>query len=80
MSEKNNIDGRKKALLEIIENCMRELEYDYFYSVTELTIERNQTIETLRSLCEKHGDQDWECNTHIKDIIEKHLINHLINK
>ena len=42
----------KKALLEIIENCMRELEYDYFYSVTELTIERNQTIETLRSLCE----------------------------
>lgn len=35
--------------------------------------EREDVIKPLRDLCERHGDNDWPEELHLRDIIEKHL-------
>lgn len=32
---------------------------------------------SLRSVCEDHGDNDWESDLHLADVVEKHLARHL---
>jgi predicted secreted protein len=46
----------------------------------KLESERIQTISLLRSLCMEYGDNDWDESLHLVDIIEKHLINYIINE
>lgn len=42
-----------------------------------LILERTEAIAALRIVCGDHGDNDWEDNLHLSDIIEKHLGRHL---
>lgn len=39
--------------------------------------EREAAIQSLRSLCREYGDNEWEENLHLQDILEKHLGDHL---
>lgn len=41
-------------------------------------IEREQAIQSLRSLCATQGDNDWPDDLSLQDIIEKHLADHLL--
>lgn len=40
-------------------------------------VERTATIAALRSICERHGDNDWPDDLHLADVIEKHLARYL---
>ncbi len=39
--------------------------------------ERASTIQLLRGACRQFGDNDWDDDLHLVDIIEKHLLKHL---
>lgn len=40
-------------------------------------VEREQAIGQLRALCKEFGDNDWDEQLHLADVIEKHLGKHL---
>ena len=46
-------------------------------SLANMIAERQQAIAGLRELCEDFGDNEWEDNLHLADIIEKHLASYL---
>lgn len=39
--------------------------------------ERAEVVDILRELCKDYGDNDWEDNLNLRDVIEKHLAKHL---
>lgn len=39
----------------------------------ELLIEMEDARAALRTLCEEHGDNDWDETLHLADVIDKHL-------
>lgn len=48
--------------------------------ISQLTSERLGAIQALRKTCEYFGDNDWEPDLHLADIIEKHLCRYLEEK
>ena len=38
-----------------------------------LILERRDTVKMLRNICESYGDNEWEDNLHLADVLEKHL-------
>lgn len=40
-------------------------------------VEREQIIQLLRSACSDFGDNQWDSNDSLVDVIEKHLLQHL---
>lgn len=40
-------------------------------------LERNAAVAILREVCEAHGDNDWPDDLHLRDVIDKHLWQHL---
>lgn len=46
-------------------------------SLRAMRNERANTIASLRDLCERFGDNEWEDDLNMSDIIEKHLARHL---
>src|ERR1700741_1455471 len=56
------------------------IKYSEERTVENYEYEREWTIKTLRTICERHGDIDWNDNLHIGDILNKHLINHVEQK
>lgn len=41
-------------------------------------LEREEAIAALRRVCGEVGDNDWDQDLHLADIIEKHLGKHVI--
>ena len=41
------------------------------------TIERLDTLQILRQMCARYGDNDWDDTLHLGDVLEKHLWKHL---
>lgn len=62
------------AFREVMRECIRELGLSPY---SDFSLERSETISCLRHLCAKYGDNDWDDDLHLVDIIEKHLIKHL---
>lgn len=82
MDKKSYTQGSRIAWWAMLGTCLRELGYDETkedpkYKVAMLTNERERSISVLRSLCEDFGDNDWDENLNMADIINKHLGNHL---
>jgi hypothetical protein len=73
--------GQRAAATSIISHCLGELGYRYsqgeFISLASAVVEREAVLATLREVCEKHGDNDWDEPLHLSDIIDKHLRSHL---
>lgn len=70
--------GQRQAWLFILQLCLQHLEQDDWSQIAPANWiqEREVTIQTLRHLCAKHGDNDWPSKLHLSDIIEKHLVNY----
>ena len=69
--------GWQGGVRRILAACLRELssggDHDALRTVGHLTLERSDTIETLRQVCAEYGDNNWADDLHLGDIIEKHL-------
>lgn len=39
--------------------------------------ERESVIRLLREACEEYGDNDWPDTLHLRDVLEKHLLDYL---
>lgn len=81
MSERDYINGNRMAWRVMLGECIRALlvngdrdaELDAARAVAELEDAR----AALRRVCEDHGDNDWDDDLHLADVIEKHLARHL---
>ena len=77
MSEEDYIRGSKTAYRNMMIACMKELSDDENINEARLLAERDEAISRLREVCAKHGDNEWDDNLHLADIIEKHLWRYL---
>lgn len=70
--------GSRKAWLSILENCLRHLGYDDPETQkVSWILEREEILSQLRKVCDDFGDNDWPEDSHLGDVIEKHLARHL---
>jgi hypothetical protein len=79
MTEKEEaayIAGGNAAWAFILSEAMRNLG-GADLTAAHLISERHDVVVALRSICEDYGDNDWEDNLHLADVIEKHLRPHL---
>lgn len=73
--------GHKMAWRMMLQQCCKALGYDEDREAKHAAwiLEREDAILSLRSLCEQFGDNDWHQNLHLSDIIDKHLLNYLLD-
>ena len=74
--EKLYIQGETEALKKMITHCQTKLQaFGVELSSDEkFSHERIEAIGLLRMLCDEMGDNDWEDDLHLSDIIQKHLV------
>jgi len=78
IDENSYNQGSRMAWRSMLQQCCRELGYDDVEAdKARWILEREEAISALRGVCSGHGDNDWEDNLHLGDIIEKHLHNNL---
>lgn len=71
--------GRKRAYLSLLGESLRALGVDNPEAKQAAWVsERQEAIITLRSLCLDFGDNDWPDSLHLSDIIERHLMRHIV--
>lgn len=76
--EKIYCEGSRAAYLTMLQICLNELGYNSPEANSKRWIlEREATINKLRILCRDHGDNDWDDNLFLPDIIDKHLESYL---
>jgi hypothetical protein len=69
-------EGFQAAMRRVLALAMTELPR-HDMEKAHLLKERSETVSKLRELCELHGDNDWQDNLYLPDVIEKHLGRHL---
>ena len=70
--------GKRQAVIHILVECTKILGYNRKDDYAAFLKECEETIQQLRNLCVSLGDDlDWDNNTYIPDIIEKHVIPHV---
>ena len=83
MDEVSYIQGSRVAWSRMLGVCMGELGYKIEEDDPEVSkkvrwaMEREAAIAELRDVCGDYGDNDWDEELHLADIIEKHLGRHL---
>lgn len=81
MSERDFIEGERRALLGILAHVTSRLQSlggsTVLCNTAAHVAERQEAIAKLREVCAEHGDNDWPDDLHLADIIEKHLFRHL---
>ena len=81
MDEKEELaykQGSRTTWSQILQECLMQLGYDdQVVQRANYITEREGAITQLRELCRYFGDNDWDENLHLADIIEKHLARHL---
>lgn len=76
--EASYLRGSKAAWRQMLARCLQALEIDdSVASKARWLLEREEVIVKLRSLCEDFGDNDWDDQENLADVIEKHLARHL---
>ena len=71
-------EGRRSALRGMLRQVLGDLGYDDSDAKRAAwIIEREETVSTLRTVCEEFGDNDWSNDLHLGDVIDKHLVRHL---
>lgn len=68
--------GRASAFRSLLGGCIRELGQEE-RDVHGWRLERADTVAALRELCRDYGDNDWQDNLHLGDVINKHLVPYL---
>lgn len=72
--------GMNAAYRGMLGACLRGLSYDEMPEAVQLITERADAIAQLRTACEHFGDNDWDDRLHLADVIEKHLLAHLMSQ
>ena len=69
------IQGEIYAYQNIIRKCQSELRGcgAEMRTKDEFAEERIEVTQVLRRLCDEFGDNDWDDNLHLADVIDKHL-------
>lgn len=70
-------NGSRMAWLSMFRECLRHLQGEPEARAMMWVSERTEAIAALRRVCGEYGDNDWDENLHLADIIEKHLGKHL---
>lgn len=71
-------DGKRQVLIGMALHFLRELDEQSTVVVKLRWIaERLEVVTALRRICERYGDNEWDENLHLVDVVEKHLENHL---
>lgn len=71
-------DGSRMAWLTMLRVCIRQLGVtDIESAKTVWLLEREEALRTLRSVCDRFGDNDWTETNNLSDIIERHLWDYL---
>lgn len=66
--------GNRAAWLAMLSQCLMQLGYATPEAAQVAWVpEREQAVAQLRMLCGDFGDNDWDNNLHLADIIDKHL-------
>ena len=66
--------GNRAALLGVLQHCCSQLGYgDSEAKKASWILERETAVSALRSVCAEYGDNHWEKDLYLADIIEKHL-------
>lgn len=81
MTEKEEqiyLQGNQQAWLHIVQEALKHLCPTTQKEITKIMYinavkERTETILGLRRVCEDFGDNDWEDELYLTDIIDKHL-------
>jgi hypothetical protein len=72
------VEGTNQAYVTMLSVCLKNLGIDHPEAQHAVWIaERQAVVAVLRTLCEEFGDNDWDDNLHLADVIKKHLSNHL---
>lgn len=66
-------EGLRTAWTIMLQECMIALDYDDAATHAAWVVEREHAIVALRRLCERCGDNAWEPNVPLAQIIERHL-------
>ena len=70
--------GQRAVYLQLLSECCRQLGYNTpEVQAAEWIREREAAVSMLRQVCDDYGDNEWEENLHLADVIEKHLWRHL---
>lgn len=70
--------GRRKALTAMLRAVLEQLGYkDPAAAQAAWILERQRAVVALRDACGTHGDNDWDDDLDLADVIGKHLVNHL---
>jgi hypothetical protein len=69
--EQAYVAGRRAAWAEILATAVTEV--GPARSVESWRLERRAAVAVLRELCAEFGDNDWDDDLHLADVIEKHL-------
>jgi hypothetical protein len=78
MDEQSFVAGNRSAWSATLQKCLMHLGYDSEEGAAHSWIlEREAAIAVLRDVCADYGDNDWEDDLHLADVIEKHLSRHL---
>ncbi len=76
--EKAYVEGGRAVWRQMLAEALKHLGRDGpEWTEKEWLLEREEAISTLRRVCGEFGDNDWEDNLSLPDIIEKHLARHL---
>lgn len=74
MDEKSYEQGRRMSLVLMLMECCKQLGYeDPEVKKIGWISERESVVNSLRTVCEGHGDNDWKSDLHLSDVIDKHL-------
>lgn len=70
--------GSRAAWGQMFRECLKALGYDGSDAErTRWMLEREAVVAALRGLCAEYGDNEWDEDEHLADVIEKHLTRHL---
>jgi len=73
--------GSRMAWTLMLKTCLTHLGYniknkDEMWWISE----RESALNALRSVCGEFGDNDWDENLNLADIIDNHLEKHLLSE
>jgi truncated hemoglobin YjbI len=71
--------GNRAAWLQLLREACNQLGYSEGDEGQRNSwiLEREEAVAALRSVCDSHGDNDWDDRLHLMDVINKHLARHL---
>lgn len=70
--------GQRSAWTALLRECLKQLGYTGTEAEAAAWVtEREESVAVLRRACAEWGDNEWNEDLHIADVIDKHLVGHL---